>query len=206
MSHQNQIDIELLRRFEPIVRFTQGEQFFPMDVERYVEACSLWVQRPKEEAACLIPSEALALDNLVQPFSDEFGTIHFLKLTEPLSAAEVARYRLKKTRENRESQTVFHAGRGRLARVGYISRLIDALFSVTLLARGRVPGDTAAAAAITYEQMQSQKEAYSYHGRVVRQNGWIVLQYWYFYMFNNWRSSFFGANDHEADWSQRRAH
>lgn len=200
MSQQDQVDIELLRRFEPIVRFTQGEQFFPMEVERYVEACSLWVQRPKEEAHCLIPSEALTLAQLKQPFPDEFGTIHFLKLTEPLSASELAAYYLKKNRKNRTSQSAFHAGRGRLIRVGYISRLVDALFSVTLLARGRVPGDTAAAAAITYEQIQAKQESYSYHGRVVRQNGWIVLQYWYFYMFNNWRSSFFGANDHEADW------
>ena len=30
--------------------------------------------------------------------------------------------------------------------------------------------------------------------------GWIVLQYWFFYVFNNWRSRFFGVNDHEADW------
>ena len=27
-------DLELLREFEPVVRFTGGEQFFPMDVER----------------------------------------------------------------------------------------------------------------------------------------------------------------------------
>jgi hypothetical protein len=39
-----------------------------------------------------------------------------------------------------------------------------------------------------------------YYGRVVRQNGWTALQYWFFYPFNNWRSGFFGANDHEADW------
>ena len=34
----------------------------------------------------------------------------------------------------------------------------------------------------------------------MRQNNWLVLQYWFFYPFNNWRSGFFGANDHEADW------
>jgi hypothetical protein len=37
---------------------------------------------------------------------------------------------------------------------------------------------------------------------VVRQAGWIVLQYWLFYPFNDWRSNFFGANDHEADWEK----
>ncbi len=47
-----------------------------------------------------------------------------------------------------------------------------------------------------------EREHYRYHGRVVRQNGWIVLQYWLFYAFNDWRSAFYGANDHEADWEK----
>jgi len=47
-----------------------------------------------------------------------------------------------------------------------------------------------------------KEEHYQYHGRVVRQAGWIVLQYWLFYSFNDWRSNFFGANDHEADWEK----
>ena len=34
-------DLALLRRFEPIIRYTRGEEFFPMDVARYVEACNL---------------------------------------------------------------------------------------------------------------------------------------------------------------------
>ena len=29
----------LLRRFEPVVRSTKGDKFFPMDVEPYVRAC-----------------------------------------------------------------------------------------------------------------------------------------------------------------------
>jgi len=35
---------------------------------------------------------------------------------------------------------------------------------------------------------------------VVRTAGYTVLQYWYFYPFNDWRSTFYGVNDHEADW------
>ena len=30
-------DMALLRSFEPVVRFTQGEHFFPVSVARYVE-------------------------------------------------------------------------------------------------------------------------------------------------------------------------
>ena len=34
----------LLRRFEPVIRSTTGDKFYPMDVEPYVRACSLWVE------------------------------------------------------------------------------------------------------------------------------------------------------------------
>ncbi len=37
---------------------------------------------------------------------------------------------------------------------------------------------------------------------MVRRNGWIVLHYLYFYFMNDYRSTFDGANDHEADWEQ----
>ena len=35
-------DLELLRRFEPIVRYTKGEYFFPMAVDGYLAECDLW--------------------------------------------------------------------------------------------------------------------------------------------------------------------
>ena len=193
-------DLALLRRFEPVLRFTRGEQFFPMDIEPYVRASSLWVQRPDESPQKLVAEGELDLDRLARPCADEFGAVHFLKFAEPLSPIELATYYDLRARRDGSEQAVFHAGPGRLARVGYTSRFIDALFSISLLARGRVPGDLAAAAALNYQQMQKVHEHYTYHGRVVRQNGWIVLQYWFFYPFNNWRSGFFGANDHEADW------
>jgi hypothetical protein len=31
-------DLELLQRYEPVIRYTKGEQFFPSDVERYVRS------------------------------------------------------------------------------------------------------------------------------------------------------------------------
>ena len=36
-------DRALLRRFEPVIHYSRGERFFPMDVEPYVRACSLWM-------------------------------------------------------------------------------------------------------------------------------------------------------------------
>ena len=196
-------DRALLRRFEPVVRYTRGEQFFPMDVGPYVRASSLWVQQPGAEPECLVPEGELTLDKLALYRADGSNAIHFLKFIEPLNIAELAAYRLQRVAQGlakRGEQDVFRPGRGRLARVGYVSRLVDALFSLTLLARGRVPGDTSAAAILEYQRVLAEGEHYCYYGRVERQNGWVVLQYWFFYPFNNWRSGFFGVNDHEADW------
>jgi hypothetical protein len=193
----------LLRRFEPVIRYTRGERFFPMDVKPYVRACSLWMQRPDEDPVCLIPEGELTLDKLAQPRASGFEAVYFLKFIEPLDIRKLAAYNLQRIMQGftkKGSQDVFRAGRGRLARVGYASRFVDALFSLTLLARGRVPGDTATAAILEYRRILTEKEHYCYHSRVVRQNGWIALQYWFFYPFNNWRSGFFGVNDHEADW------
>jgi hypothetical protein len=189
-------DRDRLRRFEPVIRYTRGERFFPMSVESYVRECSLWVQRPGEEPDCLVPEGELTLAKLAEPRADGFRAVYFLKFIEAVNIADLAAYLFEK----RRPLEVFHPGRGRLARVGYGSRFVDALFSLTLLARGRVPGDTAAAAAITYKRILSQYEHYCYYGRVVRENNWVILQYWFFYPFNNWRSDFFGVNDHEADW------
>ena len=197
----------LLRRFEPVIRYTRGESFFPMDVEPYVRASSLWMQQPGTEPECLVPEGELTPEKLAQPRSEGSNTVYFLKFIDPLNIARLAAYRLRLVRQGltkRGTRDRFRPGRGRLARVGYLSRLVDAVFSLTLLARGRVPGDTAAGAALEYEHILTEnlgeKERYCYYGRVVRRNGWITLQYWFFYPFNNWRSGFFGVNDHEADW------
>jgi hypothetical protein len=193
-------DLALLRRFEPVLRFTRGEQFFPMDVEPYVHESSLWMYRPGREPVCLETVGELSLEKLAEPRAGGFDAVYFLQFIEPLDITELAAYRLREGLARKDPRQVFHAGRGRLARVGYLARLIDALFSLTLLARGRVPGDTAAAAALAYERIMQENEHFRYYGRVLRENGWIVLQYWFFYPFNDWRTGFSGANDHEADW------
>ena len=193
-------DMALLQRFEPVVRYTRGERFFPVGVERYVRESSLWMQRPGEEPVLLVPEGELTVEKLAEPRPADFGTVYFLKFIEPLNIVELAAYTVQHELAKRDLKDTFQAGRGRLARVGYGSRFIAALFSVTLLARGRVPGDTAAAAAEAFQQMMADDARHLYYGRVVRQDGWIALQYWFFYPFNNWRSGFFGVNDHEADW------
>jgi hypothetical protein len=196
----------LLRRFEPVLRFTKGEWFYPMDAEPYVRDCGLWVRRPGEEAVCVVPAGDLALEKLAQQPQDSADAVHYLKIPPPKEGEKRGFWARLFHRGARDGpdwpRETFRAGRGRLARVGYVSRLADALFSLALLARGRVPGGDVEGARVLYGRLMQREEHFRYHGRVVRQDGWIVLQYWLFYAFNDWRSNFFGANDHEADWEK----
>ena len=42
-------DYFLLRQYEPVVRYTQGEMFFPCAVDAYLAQCSLWRSAEKPE-------------------------------------------------------------------------------------------------------------------------------------------------------------
>lgn len=201
--NESEIDLCILKRFEPILRFTKGERFFPVDVDWYISQCSLWVKPPGKTAQELVPQGELTLELLTKDWDLEQGSVLYLKFIEPLDVLQLARQSIADAVERFIHHTFddnFNPGRARLARVGYSSRLIDALFNLSLFWRGRVPGDTAATAAYIYRQRQAREERYCYYGRVVQENGWFILQYWYFYPFNNWRSGFFGVNDHEGDW------
>lgn len=197
MTERTKADAALLKRFEPIIRFTKGETFFPMDVEPYIGECSLWMQKPNDVPICLVPNGALTVEKLLEPRPDDFETVYFMRFIED---EDLHKLGVSTFRGNVAKKEGFRPGRGRLARVGYSSRFIDALFAITLFARGRVPGDTAIGAYLAYQGLMKTHEHYSYYGRVVRQDGWIVLQYWFFYAFNSWRSGFSGVNDHESDW------
>lgn len=189
----------LLKRFEPILKFTVGERFFPYNVDDYVERSSLWVKAPKLPPEEVVSESELNLDQLSSTRLEGARNVYYLQFISPVNLAEMAEFRLNELREALKKRE-FKPARSRLARVGYLARIADAAFSLLLLLRGRVPGDSMAAAVITFNKMLAEKKPYQYYGRVVRQSGWIILQYWYFYPFNNWRSGFFGANDHEADW------
>jgi len=193
-------DMELLRSFEPVVLFTRGEQFYPVDVDHYVDESSLWEHSPDGRDHLLVKQGELTLEKLTEPRSADFGTIRYIRFVENLSLVEAAQVLAQQVILRNRLGNRFHAGIGRLARGGFLPRLVDGVFSLSFLLRGRVSAATAAAAELDYNEMFSEEKKYTYYGRVVRQNGWTILQYWFFYCFNSWRSGFHGVNDHESDW------
>ncbi len=184
----------LLRRFEPVIRYNAGELFLPMAVQDYVTNCAL-VAGTGQQRVVLAESGTLTIDRLVQ--LGRSSGARGLSLEHVASPLDRAQYRAWRRRSDRER---FSAS-SRFAAVGLLARLVDAVFRVTLLLRGRVPGGFTAAAQVRYAQAESYQRPV-YYGRVVEDAGYVVLQYWYFYAMNDWRSSFGGVNDHEADWEQ----
>ena len=195
----------LLRTYEPVLRYTAGELFLPTAVGPYLARCSLWADdggsRRKRRVEELVPPGELTPDGLAAAGIRHRGRPLYLRFVqEQLSRADVAAWR----REDRPRLR----GKARFAAVGVLARLIDAFVRLSLLVRGRVPGGLVAAAhrlaaaalAQAGEAPDRGGSVRTAYGRVLRTGGYTVLQYWYFYPFNDWRSTFYGVNDHEADW------
>ena len=167
-----------------------------MPAERYLESAALLAGPTAQELQVVIPAGELNEARLVADGETDQAAIRFLRFVQaPMNPIEIARF------NQRPDRDAFDAP-GRLARVGILARILDAALVASLLVRGKVPGGTAAAAKVKYDGLRRADPRVSYHGRVSRRGGWVFLQYLFFYPMNDWRSTFDGANDHEADWEQ----
>ena len=198
-AHDQAQDLGLLRRYEPVLRMTQGELFLPMPIESYLRNCSLWRREPSEAAREVCAPGEITPARLAE-VGAEFGAasgdgLWLRFVTDSLRRREFRAWRRAAGRPR------LAPGTSRFAAVGLLSRLIDAVLRLSLLLRGRVPGGTTAAAEQAY-RADADPGTCPYYGRVTRDRGFVVLQYWFFYAMNDWRSSFGGVNDHEADWEQ----
>ncbi|MBO0837230.1 MAG: hypothetical protein J2P28_17220, partial [Actinobacteria bacterium] len=195
-------DVTLLRTYEPVLRFTSGELFLPMSVDSYLARCELWQvgpQRPSRvrgKAARICAPGELTPSRLAEiGAAPHAGALSLRFVGRPLTRREYQAWR------HDPGWVRFRAGRSRFAAAGLLGRLIDAVMRLSLLLRGRVPGGTAAAAALSY-RADADPHHCPYYAHVSREHGYIALQYWFLYAMNDWRSTFGGVNDHEADWEQ----
>ncbi|MBR8740840.1 hypothetical protein [Nocardiopsis sp. MG754419] len=187
-------DLELLRAHEPVLMCTEGELFFPTEVDAYVRNCSLWIEEPGGRESVIVPAGDLTLDRLAQA-EEEWPHRHkHLRFVQEESLREEAR------RFKGIARSVIPKS-GRLAAVGVLGRVLDILMKLSLLIRGAVPGGVTFAAVTRYRERVDNGGA-TYYGRVTREGGYIVLQYWLFYAMNDWRTIYGGVNDHEADWER----
>src|SRR3954452_25523193 len=139
-------DEELLRRFEPVLRFTHGELFYPFPAETYMQSCDLLGGSSLESWRVLVEAGGLDEARLVELGDAPPGEERFLRFVQqPLNPVELARF------NGRPGRAVCEA-RGRLARVGLLAEILDAARPRSLLVRGKVPGATVAPPLIKFEQ------------------------------------------------------
>ena len=192
--------LELLRMFEPVVYYTKGEQVYPAAVEPYVEDSTLWEHHPDGHDDLLVKHGQMTMQKLIVPRPAPFGSIRYLRFVETLNLGEAAKALADQAALRRKIGEYFRPGIGRLARGGFLPRLADGLFSLSFLLRGHLPAADMAAAELDYNAIREEHPEHVYYGRVTRHAGWTILQYWFFYYSNPWRSGFHGVNDHESDW------
>ncbi|GAA1889520.1 hypothetical protein [Lapillicoccus jejuensis] len=188
-------DLALLRAFEPVLRLTAGEYFVPVGVQEWVTRARLWHRGPDDRLVEVAAPGELTLDGLA-----ELG-VRYDGAPLALSGLPEEPTRLQRARAWFRAVRPHFRASDRLARVGLAGRVVDVVGRVSLLFRGAVPGGSAAAAVLVQDEHLDPARP-RYHGRVLRDGDWVVLQYWFFYCFNNWRSGFSGVNEHEGDWEQ----
>ena len=189
----HQADLDLLRCYEPVLAFTRGEMFLPTGIDGYLQRCSLWRARGRRPHQPLAGPGEVTAENLADLATGGDTYLRFVQ--EPM---DFAGYRAWRQSTDRPAFSAI----GRWARVGVLARLLDAGFDISLSLRGVVPGGTVAVAEQQYRAMQSERPGFTYYGRVVREGGYLACHYLFFYVMNDFRSTFFGVNDHEADWEQ----
>jgi hypothetical protein len=107
-------DIALMRRFEPILCFNHGEQFYPMNADLYLTNASLWVRSP-DTAPRLVVERGQLNDATLVRYSDNPddtpGTVYYLSFADAVPPAERRAFRASSTLHETSRSWTSHACR-----------------------------------------------------------------------------------------------
>ena len=208
------IPSDLHIKYAPILHFARGERFFPMRADHFLSYAALF---GKDGEAPLVSQGEVRIHHLMRVASGET----FLRsvMQGPQRGIEVARewggdtLRLLYNWSRSPTCAFSEAAAKRLydwfslktaeaTRHFWWNRLLmgDPEAERADLPRFRLPPTVRDAAVDNYERSQGPRPAYSYYYRIAPMGNYVVLQYWFFYAYNDWANSFGGFNDHEGDW------
>ncbi len=206
----------LHKRYAPILRFNKGEKFFPMRVDDIFKYSSLYLKGSDKP---VVPQGQLKSSHLTK----HKGNDVFVRTvnTGPLTGETV----VKEWGEDTLEMVLHWANNSAISWTEDFARSAYSWFSpktksatqlfwwnglVKNLIQGAVetassgqlprlilPTETEANA---LERYHKATPAYTYYYRELQDGDYWCLQYWFFYSYNNWGTSFMGLNDHEGDW------
>ena len=190
-------DLELLQRHEPRLNFTYGELFFPMSAASYVESADLLEGPTLRDAKVAIPAGSLTLESLAAAGDPPPGQAQFLRFTpEPLESIELAALA-----EPAGPAGLLRPGPARAGRPGRPPRRRRARRSRSWPAAASRAAPRPPRRSATTRSAPRTRRSSTTAGSSARTAG-SILHYMFLYAMNDWRSTFEGANDHEADWEQ----
>lgn len=185
------MDKSLVRRYAPVLRFARGENFYPLNVAGYVPHCSLHALEAGR-GVMRIPPPFVDLQALT-----EFPTAHHYlvyagqRVGDPEEEAALRRWierqkMVKGPDFRRFLQEIKHKVQEMgidLAKIFLPLDLPHAVFERALENYGGV-----------------ERHPPTYYYRIVEDGVYTVVQYWFFYAYNDFATSHDGVNDHEGDW------
>jgi hypothetical protein len=209
---------ELHEKYAPILRFNKDEHFFPMRADALLPGSSLYVKgadTPLVPAGQLTPALLQKHGRSPEVFvrTVTAGPLFGRDLVTGWSHSTLEMiYRWAAEQRTRLSETLarkayswFSPRNNSAAQLFWWNSLITPVLEGkvgdggTDLPRLILPAETQAAALAHYQEATDRPE-YTYYYREVRDGRYLCLQYWFFYAYNDWGSSFTGFNDHEGDW------
>ena len=207
----------LHQKYVPILRFARGERFYPMAVDDFVRYCTLCA---RGEAAPLVTQGRVTPELLARTHRQQ-ANVYLQSVPASLAAQDVALrwggdvldtlVDLTLTTRNWQLEMAKVAYRWLSPKTQDATRLFwwnDLVMH--LVGGGRrtskdlprldLSPEIGQAAMENYQASQPARPNYAYYYRTTRDRQYLGLQYWFFYAYNDWATSYRGMNDHEGDW------
>ncbi len=203
----------LHQKYAPILRYAKSEHFYPMRVDDVFPYSSL---HTKDQRTPIVPAGQVTPDHLHKYAQSpeiflrtvDSGPFTGLEVVQDWSQATlelVYRWASKTTTHWTEdlAQKAYNwfspKTKGATQLFWWNDLVIPLLESASgqELPRLILPLTTRD---LAVDQYENHKPPYTYYYREIRDGQYLCLQFWLFYSFNDWGSSFQGMNDHEADW------
>ncbi len=207
----------LHEKYAPILRYARDEQFFPMSIEAFVGYCAL--REHGQRAPLVGPGDlrpallARAQQHGVRAYLQSVPAELADQNVAALWSTDVLRNLVDVSRRASMWQTELARGvydwlsakTQAAAQLFWWNWLVLPLAesgrrSARDLPRLSLPPEIRQAALDNYRASQPARPNYTYYYRLARDDRYYCLQYWFFYPYNDWATSYDGMNDHEGDW------
>ena len=219
----------LLHKYEPVLRFHAGERFFPVSAILYLLFGTIWYIPLKSREGEEFGDNPYKKRRKPGLFEILFNHPHIQLNTEvdqdnfgegEAEGSYVQMRHLQRSLMEAESPADYPVGLARRMLESRMRRFRSAWLNPgmlfvhfsdaispwdrRLLRHWFLPRGCDDKAKQKYDELTfaDGRRATSYYGRVVDQCGYRVLQYWFFYAFNDFRTGARGTNNHEGDWER----